>query len=398
MSMFWEILIAIVAGVYSGCFTGLIPGIHVNLISAIVVGSLFGLSTIEPFYVVVFIMSLALTHSFLDSIPSVYLGAPDPGMEVAILPAHQLFLQGKGHLAVLLTLAGSYFSLLFSLLFAPLVYLILEPLSQFLSPYIGQLLLGLVFLLFLLSKKLVNVIFFVLSGLLGFLSFELSMEQVLLPLLSGLFGVSTLLISFISPSVNIKQVLRKKYVLSNYTNIERVGLLATLTGFIASFLPGFGSSQGAIFSSLALKEKSPQNYLLLVGGINTVNFTLSLLTFYLLSKARNGAVASMSTIFTLELSHFLLLTPLLLVVGSVSVLLGIFLSKQAAQLMSKIPYRQTILGVVIFIVVLVIIFTGWKGLLLLAVATSLGILAQRYQAQKNMLLGCLLLPVIFYLW
>ncbi len=396
--MFLEILLAVVLGICFGVFSGLIPGIHVNLISAIVVGSVGLLSGVQPFLIVLFIISLALTHSFLDSIPTVYLGAPDPNMVVGVLPAHQLFLEGKGHVAVLLTLCGSFFSLVFSLVLAPLVYVVLTPLSGLLSAYIGKILLGLVLLLFLLSKKFVNVIFFLLAGLLGFISFELSLEQVLLPLLSGLFGVSTLLLSLCSQSIVKKQRVKKKQFIATYDAIERNGLLATITGFFASFLPGFGSSQGAIFASQAIKEKTPANYLLLVGGINTVNFTLSLLTLIVLSKARNGAVASFSSIFSLEVIHLWYILAVILIVGGIAVMLGIFISGQFAKIINKIPYKKVIVIVIGCIVLLVLIMTQLRGLILLFTATSLGILAQKYGAQKNMLLGCLLLPVMVYLW
>lgn len=395
--MFVEILLAILAGVTAGTFTGLTPGLHVNLVSLFVVSFAFTSFALSPFLVFIFIISLALTHSFLDSIPTVFLGAPDPGMVVGILPAHQLFLLGKGHLAVLYTLFGSYFSLLFALLLAPLAYLGLQPLSDVLSPYIGKILLGLVLLLCLFSKKFVNVLFFLLSGVLGFISFELSMDQVLLPLLSGLFGLSTLLFALISPSTVVKQHISYSNVIG-YWQVESTSFLATITGFFAAFLPGFGSSQGAIFASLALNEKSPQNYLLLVGGINTVNFVLSLLTFALLFKARNGAIASISSYVQLELQHFFLLVPLLLIVGGLATILGIFLSKRFASLISVLPYKKIIVGVIVFLVVLTIFFTGLKGIILLLTATALGILAQAYGASKNMMLGCLLLPVIFYLW
>ena len=146
------ILLAILFGILAGIITGLIPGVHVNLVAAIVVGSILGISGVQSFLIVVFIISLALTHSFLDSIPTVYLGAPDPSMVVGVLPAHQLFLDGNGHLAVLLTLTGSFVSLIISLLFAPMVYLILESMSEVLSPYIGKIIFGLVLLLFYLSK------------------------------------------------------------------------------------------------------------------------------------------------------------------------------------------------------------------------------------------------------
>ena len=70
--MLVEFLLAILAGIIFGIFTGLIPGIHVNLITLILVVSLVSLEKFSPLVLAVFITSLAITHTFLDFIPSVF--------------------------------------------------------------------------------------------------------------------------------------------------------------------------------------------------------------------------------------------------------------------------------------------------------------------------------------
>ena len=51
----------------------------------------------------------------------------------------------------------------------------------------------------------------------------------------------------------------------NISDLERTSSRATLVGILASFLPGFGSSQAAIVASSTMKRKTPIDYLLLVG-------------------------------------------------------------------------------------------------------------------------------------
>ncbi len=401
--MFFEILIATICGIIAGVFTGLIPGVHVNLVTALVVSlsaSPFFLSLgATPLLLAVFIISLALTHSFLDSIPSVYLGAPDESQVVAVLPAHQLFLQGHGHRAVLFTIVGSLSSLCLTLLLFPLGVKFLALLSEIITPFIGVLLVIVIFTLLLLSGNFfTNLLFFSLSGLLGLFCFSLpSQQQILLPLLSGLFGTSTLLLALGNNQPIPRQRLLKTTLPLTVRDLEENTSRATLVGIIASFLPGFGSSQAAILASATMRRKTSKDYLLLVGGINTVNFSFSLMTMYILSKARNGAIVGVSSLLaTMSVSHLLLFTSVLLIVGGAATMLGVRLSRIIALVLERVLYHTVLQCVLVLVFSIVFFFSHVQGVLILFTSTSLGILSQKYNAQKNMLLGCLLLPVLIY--
>lgn len=402
--MFFEILLAIIIGVNAGIITGLIPGVHVNLITAVVVGAFAGgvgfLAGLSPLLIAIFIISLALTHSFLDSIPSIYLGAPDESQVVAVLPGHQLLREGKGHQAILYTLIGSLSALFLTVLFMPIGVKILTPIYEFVSPYVGKFLLVVIIVLLILSKKfLKNAIFFLVAGSLGLLCFSLVHQtQILLPLLSGLFGTSTLLISLTGMTSLPKQN-PSSYLPFRLSDLERNTSRATTVGILASFLPGFGSSQAAIVASSTMRKRDPKDYLLLVGGINTVNFSFSLVTIAVLDKARNGAIVGVKQLVgELSINHLLVFVPVLLFVGGIAFLLGTRLSRFASSILSRVNYKKLVWSVIVFIIMIVLVLSKLQGLLILITATSLGILASTNGAQKNMLLGCLILPVILYLW
>jgi len=123
--MVLQILLAMLLGVLAGIVTGLIPGIHINLVSVMVVSSAgFLLGFASPAVVCVFIIAMAVTHTFLDSIPSIYLGAPDEDMAVAVLPGHKLLLNGMGHEAVKLTVIGSLLCIIACVVLFPLFLLV----------------------------------------------------------------------------------------------------------------------------------------------------------------------------------------------------------------------------------------------------------------------------------
>jgi len=156
---------------------------------------------------------------------------------------------------------------------------------------------------------------------------------------------------------------------------------------------------GLSSSTMNKKIKSPEGYLLLVGGINTVNFAFSLVTVYVLNKARNGAIVGVKELLgEITITHLGTFLPILLLVGGSATLLGIKLSKFFAKILEKVSYKALVTSVIIFIILIVLALSHIQGILILIVATALGILANTTGAQKNMLLGCLILPVITYLW
>ena len=135
--MFIEFLIAVLLGISAGIVTGLIPGIHINLVSLLVVSlSAFLLKFVSLPFLGVFIISMAITHTFLDILPAIFLGAPDADTALGVLPGHRLLLQGQGYEAVKLTVIGSLSSLILALILFPLFIIIVPKIYENIQPYI----------------------------------------------------------------------------------------------------------------------------------------------------------------------------------------------------------------------------------------------------------------------
>ena len=138
--MLLEILIAILVGCFLGIITGLFPGIHINLVAVIILSlSPFLAQYVSILTLAIIIISMSITHTFLDAIPSIFLGAPDSGLELSVLPGHRLLLQGRGYEAVFLTAIGSLFAVIIMVAFAPFGLPFISkiyPLIQDFIPYI----------------------------------------------------------------------------------------------------------------------------------------------------------------------------------------------------------------------------------------------------------------------
>lgn len=119
----FSILLFAIAGSLIGCVTGLVPGLHVNTIALLflsVTSSFFPfLSSFgsNPYLILSsLIVAASLSHTFLNIIPSTFIGAPEEDTALVLLPAHAMLLEGNGYKAISLSAIGSLGAVLFSFL------------------------------------------------------------------------------------------------------------------------------------------------------------------------------------------------------------------------------------------------------------------------------------------
>jgi len=378
-----------------GIFTGLTPGIHINLVCTLLIAySAFILKISYPLSISCFVIAMSITHSFLDIIPSVYLGAPDESKALAVLPAHRLLLEGKAHDAIIITLLGSLFSLILMILSIP-IFLYLFPLIYLSAQkYIAFLLiLMLLIILFQEKDKFSALLVLAISGFLGVLVFKLNMENPLFPMLSGLFGISTLITSLSSnPKVPEQKIENKTYEI-----FPLQSLIAMFSGSLTTIFPGLGAAHAASIGTKFAREKGTESYLFLLGGIGTVAMASSLISLYTLDKARNGSIIAISHfIQNIDIKIMIALYAAALVSSGISIILSIEISKKIANLINKINYRTLCISIIFFVTSLVIILTGFTGLVVLVVSSVIGLLPEYFKTQKSQCMGCLLIPVILY--
>ncbi len=400
--VFLEILIITFIGIGIGIITGLTPGIHINLVSVILLS--FAptlLQYISPLSLACFIIAVAIPHTFLDAVPSIYLGAPDEEKALSVLPGHRLLFKGLGHQAIIYTVIGAIGSLVLATLLTPLFILIMKYAYTFVNKITVYLLLIMVLFLILrekgFEKKITSFCFFLAAGILGLLILQnQTLNQPLFLLLSGLFGLSILLESIFQESNLPKQKLEKNIELDTKITTKAI-TSSTLVGFLAAFLPGFGSSQAAIVAIQIVGDLGDAGFLILVGGINTANTMISIVSSYTIEKARSGAIAAINQLMTgLTKETMIILIFISLIAAAIAVIATIKVSKLFCKLLEKVNYKKIAITILIFIILLTFYFDGFIGLLILITTTSLGILASRFGVPKNHLMGCLILPVIIF--
>jgi len=397
-----EIIGAILAGCTAGIVTGLIPGIHINLISLMLLNaSAFLLTLTDNLTLASFIIAMSITHTFLDSIPSIFLGAPDSAMALGVLPGHKMLLEGRGYEAVKLTVIGSFGCLILATIFIPILIPVLPFLAEKVTPYIGQILLIVVLFMLLkdwdMTKISWNVFLFILSGTLGIIVLNYpNLNQPLFPMLSGLFGTSALILSL---STNTKIPDQRITHDINVPRKEKIKALsaATFSGILTGFFPGLGAAQAAIIAMQLVGEISVHAFMILIGGINTVNFLFSIATFYALDKARNGAIIVVQELVPeITIQQVAILISVALISASIATILALNFAKLFSKLINKINYKKMCYTVITLIAVLVTYFSGILGLYILIISTLVGMVAPLAHINRSHAMGCLLLPVILF--
>ncbi len=397
--MFFEILVAIVLGITAGIFTGLIPGIHINLVSVLLLSfSPILLQYTNIVSLCCFIIAMSVTHTFLDAIPSIFLGAPDSDMALGVLPGHRYLLKGLGMTAVTLTVIGSFGALLLSILLFPLLVPIVKFGYPLIESYIGFILIIVVVFMIIRDRKRVWAFFvFLTAGVLGLIVLNMpNFENPLFPLFSGLFGTSTLIISLLH-NEKIPMQAKKQYVkVPNFKTFKAL-FSGGFSGFITAVMPGLGASTAAVISMQMTKKLGQDGFMILMGSINTFNFILSIVTLYVLDKARNGSIIVIQKLVDIvAINHIIIFLSAVIIAGSLSVFLALGLSRIFSKIMSVVNYRKMVLFVIFLITGLVLVLTGPLGLLILIISTAIGIIPPTVNISRTHSMGCLLLPVILY--
>jgi putative membrane protein len=388
---------AFILGIAFGLIAGLVPGVHINLISSLVLaGSGLILDYFAPKELAVFIVAMGITHAFVEVVPSIFLGAPDDTTALVMLPGHKMLHEGLGYDAVRFATIGAFGCLLSTLALFPVLIMAFPALFRTIKPAIGWLLVGLVIVLIVKEKKdwWKALIVFSLAGLLGFVVLKkLTLEQPLLPMLSGLFGASSLALSLFERTKIPVQIGRFAR-LDKKEGIK--GILGGLVGgTLVTLFPGLGPGHAGALAT-AIFRSTGRTYLVLVGGLHTADFLASITTLVALGKARNGAIAALEQLMHVTAGDLWLLGITALIAGLIAAGLALVCAKGFSEIIERVNYPLLSSSVLVFLAVLVALISGWKGLIVLIVSLLIGLLAPWLKVSRAHAMGCLLVPTLTY--
>jgi putative membrane protein len=384
-------------GVALGALSGLAPGIHANTLASALLATGAGFAAVLGEEALAAAMFAALiTHSFLDNIPTTFLGVPEAETALAVLPAHALCLEGRGEEAVRCSALGSALAMAFAVPLSLVAVLLLPPLQPALDWGIGILLVAVVGYM-ILSDDSPTWAFaiFAVSGAVGlfalrygFLAWHpLGGDAIFLPLLSGLFGLPVLLTASHGPVPEQ----RFSGISIPTAVLARHSLLGTFAGLLVGWLPGLSNATAnGLLDAAVGYDRDRRGFIVATSAANTANAFIGLAALFAIGRARSGVLAAMAALSLPSMAQ-------LMVVGLAAAIAGFLLTVRptsSARHLGRIDGRVLNLAVVGLLVLLSATLAGPFGLLVLALATAVGLVPPLVNVRRVHAMGAIMLPVM----
>ncbi|MDD1652360.1 MAG: tripartite tricarboxylate transporter permease, partial [Methanomicrobiales archaeon] len=277
-------------------------------------------------------------------------------------------------------------------------FLLLPPLQPFLDLWIGVLILAVSgYLVVTAESPPLAFCVFSVSGVLGLFTLAhqylswigLGTSAILMPLLSGLFGIPVLLTAGRGgiPAQRFSGIALER------KGIVFQSLLGSVAGAVVGWLPGLSTATAnALLASVIRYEGDRRGYLLAASASNTANAFLGLAALYAISRTRNGVMAALALTELPPFSSILLAGCL---AACAAYLITIRLGSSAARLsVLGSPHLQA--GVIAFVVLLSFLLCGPYGLFILVLATAVGLVPSFLNVPRLFCMGAVMVPVMVF--
>ena len=387
-----EMVIAIIIGSVLGIVAGLLPGLHPNNVIPIILGMSF---YFDPLTASIILIVSGVVNPFVNFIPSILLGAPEDSTVLGVLPGHKLLMEGRGFEAIKLSVMGSLGGVIISVMTLPIFAMFIPVVYDAIRPSMHILLsVVMAYMIMIDGEKHIAVLVFFLSGILGLIVLNFS-DAALFPMLSGLFGLPTLLISIWSKS-KIPEKFEEKE--------ENLGLgmyysmfVGTMAGILAGLLPGLGSAQSTILTQQITKMKdSGRSFLVSIGSVSTSDIVYSTLALYLIGNARSGIAVAVGNLIEVGLNETMIFIAVIIVSAAIGAVSTLKLTKISIKILKKVEYGKLCMWTFVFVCALIFVFSGLFGLLVGLVAMIIGLIPNFSNVRRTHSMGCLIIPTIFY--
>lgn len=387
----------ILAGIALGTISGLIPGLHANNFALLLAG-FAPLIPAPPLYVGAAMLAAGVTHTFLDVVPALALGVPDPVMAPTALPGHRLVLQGRGREALRLSAIGSAMAVAFAVPLAIPITLGMKSAYPTIAANLS-IVLATVSILIVVTERTMPArigaaLALGLSGLLGYLTLDvetggvLPAGDMLAPLFAGLFGAPILLEALGGNGVPEQE---EGTITEPWSVIVAVALVGTLAGALVGYLPAISSAIAASAALVVLPHRGARSFIVASSGVSTANTIFALFALVALGSPRTGVLVAVdNTGVPLELP--ILLSAVAIAAG-VGFVLVIVIGDRYLALVGAVDNVRLCVGVLGFLVLLIGAFAGLVGIGVFALATLVGLIPARFGSRRMTCMGVLLVPL-----
>ena len=295
--------------------------------------------------------------------------------------------------------------------------------------------------------------FFLLAGFYGWGVFTLPAQSpvgmpdasLLLPSLAGLFGIANLLDIYATTSHLPPQ--KEDWTLPPVRPLVVPCFWSGVAGASMGVLPGMTASQATVLvmggRNVAAKIQGKEGYgmdwetrkltelsddelleiakaeaeggyegpqtkqdlevIAILSAVNTAVTVMVLGFLYIIGRSRSGATLALKMMYPIETwssleptSDFIRLLALTLAAGLLAMPMMKYVGKGMLRLHAAIPLQQMVMGVILFVVALVWLTTGFVGIGVLIIGTLIGLLPPRIGIRRSHGMGIILVPIMIY--
>ncbi len=412
----------VLIGSLIGSALSMLPGLHVyNVIGFFLLFYFTASFVLDPMFMVLMLIGMLVSYAFVFTIPSIYFSAPDDSTMFVLMPSLRYLKEGRGHEAVVLIATGALTGLFAIVLFVPLFMGPLSIVWDIVSTHLHWII-GAVIAYMLLSEFpkdfgrhknplhglkegwktiMAGYLTFFLSSILGLITFNKTIVpanhafQSLMAPLIGLFATSSIILNLISkyeiPEQNIP-----KSIDSTPQEILHGAVAGSSGGLFAAFLPAVTAGVGGYMASHAFAQKGDKSFLVSMGASRVVYYVGAIALFFLpVLHLRRGALAmGINLFFTPEsVQQFYLVDMGIAIAGIFAFFVVIYASKFLAKRIYKINPKALNLIVLGIVVALVYFMTSWQGLIIMSVATAIGLIPVLFNSRRSHCLAVILVPI-----
>jgi len=395
-----SIFIAAFAGYVVGIFTGILPGLHINMVANIA-ASLISSGLTGNFALAAFLLAMSISHVFHEFLPSVFIGVSESEAALAVMPGHRMLLQGKGRKAVMLAAFGGVLGVVALALASPILLMLIKPAYSAVKNYIAFVLIAVIIVHFLKVKTLrslaLNGITLLLASAFGLAVFRIpTLNQPLLPMFSGLFGLSSLIVGMVKQPSFPKQQEDVTIAINQPIKAAKALSVGLLASSLMGLFPALGPAQAAMLGTSAFRKIKAGAYMFLLGTVASASMLFSILTLYSFGKARNGSIVVLGNFLQLDASSTAKLLAIACVVAGVACTSTVMLSRLFLKLVRKVNYKLMCRAIMAFLLVFVFFVSGPIGVAVMVTAAAIGMVPILTRTSRQLLMCCIMAPVIGY--
>lgn len=405
-------------GILMGSALSILPGLHIYSIAAIGVFFIVSFPSVDPLGLSMVFTGMLVAYAIVNAITATFMGATDDSLRYSIFPNQKYLMAGRGYEASIIGGMGALGAMMILLLIAPIASYIFPVFRKLTTPHMPWILVGCV--AYLLQSEWpkdwgsraktrfgrlkdgwaslsAGWLVFFLSMMMGFIllnlpvtSIDKAMQGMIMPAFSGFVAVPWVLTNAVAKFKVPPQNIKNTFYISKKDWI-RGTTAGFLGGMFSAHEPMISAGVGGLLAGHATVTGGDVQFM--VSG-SAARFTYYVGAFFLLwvpflHLIRKGLANITVTVFSPRTeSEFWLLVAVIAFSAVIAFFFLLLFSRFISKIIPRYSYRKVSLGVLVVICILVLYFSGWTGLVIMTIASGIGLTQIMFRTRwANIMVG-----------